>query len=403
MAETPDGKKMFVWGGLPGEVVKVQVTKKKRNYLEAIVTEVVQASRHRVTPLEPEHYLSTSPWQILDYNYEAESKQAVLKETFEREGVKVELWQEFLQKGKGEYGYRNKLEIGFWGDGSGIHFAHFIRGSHGKSIVKENKLCVEVINREASNFLHNINVFAVNTGLRAAQLKTAIFRATTSGEVVCALFVKEELDFTKFVKPEGLEGLVVYYSNPKSPASVATKELYAAGDITLTDSILGKNITYDVNSFFQVNLPVFEQALEEVKRLTKGSSVDIFSGVGAIGCVVGSKTLIESDPRNCEFACQNCVGTGVTVLESPAEQALEAINGSKSVIVDPPRAGLHQKLVSRLAEVRPPQIVYLSCNPITQARDVKMLEEHYKITHARGFNFFPRTPHIESLLILERK
>jgi 23S rRNA (uracil1939-C5)-methyltransferase len=91
------------------------------------------------------------------------------------------------------------------------------------------------------------------------------------------------------------------------------------------------------------------------------------------------------------------------VVEASTEKALEYIISDRPVIFDPPRAGLHQKVVERCLEVLPPQIIYLSCNPATHARDLKLLQEKYKIEFFEIYNFFPRTPHIETLAVLKLK
>jgi 23S rRNA (uracil1939-C5)-methyltransferase len=88
---------------------------------------------------------------------------------------------------------------------------------------------------------------------------------------------------------------------------------------------------------------------------------------------------------------------------APSEQVLENITSGATIIVDPPRAGLHEDVVRKLLEAAPARIIYLSCNPVTQARDVALLAEKYGIRSHRGYNFFPRTPHIEHLVVLDLK
>ncbi len=95
--------------------------------------------------------------------------------------------------------------------------------------------------------------------------------------------------------------------------------------------------------------------------------------------------------------------TGARAVLAASENALDSITSNAIVIVDPPRAGLHEKVVEKLLEAMPPRIIYLSCNPVTQARDVAKLAEKYGIRHHQGYNFFPRTPHIEHLVILDKK
>jgi 23S rRNA (uracil1939-C5)-methyltransferase len=402
LSELPSGKKVLVWGGLPGELVNVRIIKKKNSYAEGIVTEVTEGSKDRIRPEEPEYYLSTSPWQIMTFELENLSKKSILEEAFKREKIENVNWVNFVN-GSDIYEYRNKQEFGFWGDEQGIHLANFVRGTHGKQILVASKLADPTINSVATDFITKINDFAGETSLRAGDLKTLVLRCSRAGEVVGALFVKKELDFSNFNVPRGLKGLIVYYSDPKSPASVATKELFSFGDIKLTDTIDGVNITYDVMSFFQVNIPVFEMSLKQIKKLIKSEdTVDMYSGVGTIGLVLNSSELIESDNNNVEMAKINAKGANSKVIHSNSENALDYIDNDKVLILDPPRAGLHKKLVEKIAEVKPIQIIYLSCNPSTQARDVKLLETEYRITYAQGFNFFPRTPHIESLIVLER-
>lgn len=398
LAESDQGKKAFVWGGLPGEVVDINIVKKKRSYLEGIVTHIHEPSNDRVLPKEPLSYISTSPWQIVSFGAENRFKQAVLRETFEREGVRSIKWSNFYC-GKDEYGYRNKMEIGFWGDDQGLYLAHYRRGSHGKQIVDDNALVASSINRAARDVRDELQKLEIWAG----KLKTLVLRCNQNDIVVGALFIKEKIDMTAFELPKSLQGLDIYYSEPKSPASVPTKKVYSFGDIRLQDTIGGINITYDVLSFFQVNVPTFEMALIHIKKvLGDKKSIDLYSGVGTIGISVGSNTLIEVDRNNCTYAEKNSKDSNIKVVCTSSEKALDYILGDETVIIDPPRAGLHKKLTEKLAEVRPPQIIYLSCNPSTQARDVKMLESTYKVVYAQGYNFFPKTPHIESLIVLER-
>ncbi|MEK7152660.1 MAG: hypothetical protein AAB834_01825, partial [Patescibacteria group bacterium] len=194
-----------------------------------------------------------------------------------------------------------------------------------------------------------------------------------------------------------------------SPASVRTALLYELGTVQLHDSLLGRPFVYDVDSFFQVNLPIFERTLQRIKEQCKqdGALVDMYAGTGSIGLSVADESvdLIEVDPATAAMARINATAsdTKATVIEAPTEKVLEHITHEKPVIFDPPRAGLHDKVITSTLEMTPPQIVYLSCNPATQARDLAKLQETYAMTYFESFNFFPHTPHIETLAVLERK
>lgn len=403
-----DGRKAFVWGALPGERVMFEVSKKKKDWCEGIVVDVLEASKDRIAPLEPEIYTATSPWQILDYAKEAEHKQAILAESFVREHVNI-VWGDFYQDNN-QFGYRNKMEYNFWffNETEKVSLALHKRGSHQKVAVVGSVLASDAINSAGEALITYIN----DNNIEARPIKSAVIRSDASRNVGLSLFVNDAAvleKFTAFKHPNTVFEIV--YSNPKSPASVSTEVLLPATE-PLVDTLLGRDFKYSARSFFQVNIPVYESVLKEIALAVQESGlvnvVDMYSGVGSIGLsVVGDNqklTMVEVSEESTEQAKANMVGrSNCTVVTATAESALQYLTGDEVVILDPPRAGLHSDVTEKLAEVKPPVIVYLSCNPSTQARDVKaLIEAGYNITHARGYNFFPRTPHIESLIVLKR-
>ena len=190
-----------------------------------------------------------------------------------------------------------------------------------------------------------------------------------------------------------------------------TKRLQRWGDVILADKVLGVPFTYAAESFFQVNIPVYEQAIKDIRGWIEPNrpTVDLYSGVGSLGLTAasGPLTLVEINEAAVREAKRTISALGhedsVHAVLSPSELALEYITSDATIIVDPPRAGLHSAVVERLLTEMPPRIIYLSCNPVTQARDVALLLERYAIRDQQGYNFFPRTPHIEHLLILDAK
>lgn len=402
-----DGRKAFVWGTLPRERVTFEVIKKKSDWCEGVATEVLQASPDRIAPREPEIYTATSPWQIVNYKKEAELKQEILVETFAREHIGVTR-QDFYQDER-EYGYRNKMEYNFWyfNETGMVSLALHKRGTHQKVAVVGSALASDAINNVGKKLIDYINA----NKIQARPLKSVILRSEASGKVGLSLFVNDAsiADSFKNLKIANCIFEIVY-SNPKSPASVATEVLIENNE-PLIDTLLGREFKYSTRSFFQGNVPVYEAALRVIAAAVKESKiqhvVDMYSGVGSIGLSVVEDsqklTMVETSEESTEQAKANMIGrTNCEVVTATAESALEYLTGDALVILDPPRAGLHEKVTTRLIEVKPAKIIYLSCNPSTQARDVKMLIDcGYKITLAHGYNFFPRTPHIESLLVLE--
>ncbi|MDB5185721.1 MAG: hypothetical protein JWL85_244 [Candidatus Saccharibacteria bacterium] len=395
----PDGRKVFVWNALPGELVRVQVWRGKKKYAEGIALEVLEPSAERVEPREVNH-MGTSPWQIMNFETENKLKSEITRDIFAREQVTL---PEFAVRTDGvEYGYRNKMEYSFYGDDDGLHLALFARGSHRKEILTGSALAAPVIN-EAANAILKV----IPKEIRGSDLKTIIVRSSQKGETVAALYVKAE-KFPELPLPSGVKGLRVYHSNPKSPASVPTRLLYELGDVHLSDELFGTELTYDVESFFQVNVPVFELALTEMKNhLDEDSLTDMYAGVGTIGLSLAKKAvdLIELDTATAAMARLNAEKSHVKaqVIEASTEKVLEHIRSDRALVFDPPRAGLHDKVVDKVLETLPPKILYLSCNPATHARDIAKLQEAYTLESFEVYNFFPRTPHIESLAVLRRK
>ena len=405
------GKKLFAWGGLPGETVNVQVTKKKSNFLEGVVTEVITPSEQRVEPRDEDSYLSTSPWQIMTFDAEQHYKSALIEEAFELHDIVLPQPIGIYSDNR-EFEYRNKIEYSFWWDKEvgQLDLAFFRRGTHGKSPVDKTSLAHPAINTAA----HAIRDTLRNRETQAFNLKTVIVRCDQQGNVAAQLYVKDEM-FDAFTEQElkdfQIAGFELIFSNPKSPASVITKRLQAWGETTLTDSILDVPFTYAVEGFFQINIPVYEKALLDMKEWVDSSkpTVDLYSGVGSIGLTIGGDnvTMVEINEHAVREMERNITAmdrakTAKAIL-APSETALEHITSDSTIILDPPRAGLHEDVVTKLLEAAPERIIYLSCNPVTQARDVARLAEKYGIRHHQGYNFFPRTPHIEHLVVLDKK
>lgn len=399
-----DGKAIFVWGALAGETADILVTKSKRGVLEGTAEKIKGASVKRVEAAEQEAYMSTSPWQILDFDYENSVKLELLKQTFKHEAG-IDLKDIDMAHGEKQYGYRNKMEYNFWGDENGVHLALHKRGSGQKIMLTGSALASDAINTAGQDIIELLD----NQKIFAGDLKSLVLRSNGAGECVGALFVKKE-KFREFDIPKSLKGLVCYYSNPKSPASVKTAEVWRSGDITLKDKVCGVELEYDVDSFFQVNIEIFEQAIHDIRSNLDSSTkelTDFYGGVGSIGVLTAGKKplkVVEVHEDSAKMAEQNLAKFGLKnaeVICLPGEESLDSIVEDSTLIVDPPRAGLHKKVVQQISEIKPKQVVYLSCNPVTQARDLKLLmEAGYTIKFASGYNFFPKTPHIESLIIL---
>ena len=345
-------------------------------------------------------FLSTSPWQIIDYNYELQLKSELITEIFKEHHIDIP--SPLVVTDGCDYFYRNKMEYAlYWNNNTEkISLAFHARGSHRKIPITKSSLERPEIFEKAQQIIADLN----NRHEEARKYQSLLLRCNQKGEVSGGLYENHQ------PHPE--------FRN-------------------LTDTILGREYSYSPNGFFQINIPVYELALTEIKKhINTDKVLDLYSGVGTIGLSVASDrhlTLVECDKYAYHELCENCqegvfeggpepgkarssatapVATGAVdaprknspqAVFARSEEALDYIEEGQTVILDPPRAGCDKKLIEKLLSVCPEIIIYLSCNPATQARDIKLLLPEYQIDTVKTFNFFPHTPHIENLVILNRK
>ena len=392
-----DGKKIFFWNALPNETVsEFNITKNKSHYAEAIATKVFNHSPFRVQPMD-DCFLSTSPWQIIDYNYELQLKSELIVEIFKEHHIDIP--SPLVVTDGCDYFYRNKMEYALYWDNNTekISLAFHARGSHRKIPITKSSLERPEIFEKAQRIVADLN----HRHEEARKYQSLLLRCNQKGEVSGGLYENHQ------------------------PHPVFDN---------LTDTILGRGYSYSPNGFFQINLPVYELALTEIKHhITTDKVLDLYSGVGTIGLSVASDrqlTLVESDkfsyiemarnittegipePGKARVSAFSPVATGendatrsgnILAILAKSENVTDYIEPDSTVILDPPRAGCDKKLIEKLLSVCPEKIIYLSCNPATQARDTKLLLSKYQIGAIKTFNFFPHTPHIENLVILNRK
>ena len=375
IATNSDGKKIFLWNALPGEkVTEYQILKQKSHLTEAIALKIENPNPHRVLPHD-KHFLSNSPWQILDINYENSVKKHIIEELFS----KLKTPEITFEASDNEYFYRNKMEYSLYYDHetTKIHPAIHRRGSHHKIPILTSSLENPAIYRRAMEIIDELNLRQEDS----RKYQSLLLRCNRQGEVSGGLYEN-------------------YQPHP-------TFE-------NLTDEILGQKFSYSPNGFFQINLPEYEKVLRKIKDFIKDQNkvVDLYSGVGTIGLTVaGDKnlTLVEVDKfahgellNNIETVKSSNGNSNITGILAKSETIYDHITHDSTVIVDPPRSGCDSTLIDTINQKLPEKLVYLSCNPITQVRDLERLTQNYQITDITGYNFFPRTPHVECLTLLER-
>lgn len=404
-----DGTTIFVDGALPGEVVKARLEKGGARWAIGQLQSIEQPSQYRQTPHEA-HYFVCSPWQAVDYSYQLELKQTILKEIFDRPGLELPVLPfATVNSPLPALGYRNKLEFAVVADDAGqLSLQLHQRGSH-EAFVAAPDGCVlgtPEMNQMVVAVLQRMNAMAAPDVFKSVIIRKSL--VDNALMVVIMVEKSRKQDWQRLVVP-GLDNLIV--------ALVQTDDrprlLWSRGNQNLTEASAVGRLDYGWNSFYQVNPAAFELALPAiVEAVPTGSRVaDLYGGVGVIGLAVAGRSAdvlgIEVDPAAVVAARANAARLNIANyrVTTASAELLTATHllGRDVVIVDPPRSGLHERTIASLMAASPAVIVYVSCDPVTQARDITRLQEQYVAQSVQPFDFYPGTPHMETLVVLHRR
>lgn len=408
-----EGKVVFAYGALPGETARLGVTLEKKNFIEGEILEILTPSPLRI-PAAEEHYISCSPWQTMAYELQAETKKGLVEDLL-YQTIKETVRLDKFYPAKQLFGYRTKIEYSFVEHEGKLAFAFHKRGDYRQKYILD-KGCALIspeVNALAFQILDTLNAL----GWHIPDVKTLILReAKTTGERIAVLFLKRKDIAVPEIKLPGLSGFIAAYSNPLSPMSMVSEIMGSWGNDFLTEKLGDTVLSYGFDCFFQNNMELFQAAIGEIREAAAaggkcGKLTDLYSGVGAIGLALRDLAdkvyAVELAPNSVKYAglnaAQNKAGN-FEILCSLSEAAdAAALEGTDVLVLDPPRMGLHPKVTKRIMELLPKKIIYLSCNPITQGRDAAFFLEKYKLVRSAAFDFYPNTPHVETLLVFERE
>ena len=388
-----EGRAWFCLGALPGELCEVSIVRQSKTFVIANLEKISDPSKFRDKTLNSPAY---APWQMVDYPYQNELKKAILTELFSHPKCKV-LVSAFLPSPITSE-YRNKLTFALVREGSTYALAMHQRGSKETYPTPEGcDLGHPALNKAALAVLERLNSSEI--GDNAVSL--TVRRSSANGDIVAILHITKryKIDFQSLRSP-GLAGLVVAINGDAA---------WSYGASTLTETIMGVDITFPAHEFMQVNIPAFELALADIAKVITADNIvlDLYGGAGAIGLPIakntGAKVLsVEVNAKSVELSRSTAKALELSQYKATSSNA-DSLPDSifmniDTVIVDPPRAGLSRELIDQLIRLRIERIIYLSCDPVTQARDASLLSDVYKASPVTGFDFYPDTPHLESLM-----
>jgi 23S rRNA (uracil1939-C5)-methyltransferase len=439
-----EGAVVFIEGAVPGDVVDVLVHKKKSNLMEARVQTLLRSSTERVKPV-CEHFGTCGgcKWQHLSYKAQLQFKERFVKEALERIGkVEVREWLP-IAGSENEYFYRNKLEYTFSAKrwltpaemanenitakrGLGYHIA----GMFDKVLDVRN--CY--LQPDPSNDIRNtLKAYAFEKELsffdirnKEGFLRTLMIRNSLAGELMVLLSVyewreKELFDLLEFIKTKfpAITSLL-YTHNPKGNDTLAGLEIKTfAGRDHIIEEMEGLRFKVSARSFFQTNSAqahrLYSIARDFADLQGHETVYDLYTGTGSIanflarncGKVVGIEYVedaIADAKVNAEMNSIPNTEFFAGDLKDILNQDFFALHGKPEVLVtDPPRAGMHENVVKAIMAAAPRKIVYVSCNPGTQARDIGLMRDLYSVEKVQAVDMFPQTAHVESVALLVRK
>jgi 23S rRNA (uracil1939-C5)-methyltransferase len=440
-----DDMVLFVPGMIPGDVIDVRVTKKKKRYMEGVALSVITPSPDRVTP-PCRHFgiCGGCRWQHLPYEKQLYYKEKQVIDNLTRIGHLSMPGHDPILGSEMVYHYRNKLEFTFserrWitheeaasgaelGNSQALGF--HIPGIFDKVLDIEECLLMS----EPSDSIRNeVRGYAKERGLlfydfrqHSGFLRNMIVRRSSGGEVMVVLVTTDSHEEERIRLLDHLvrrfpEITSLYYIiNTKKNDSIADlTPVHYAGSRFITEDLHGLRFRVGPKSFYQTNSRQAARLYAVVKELAQLSGeenvYDLYTGTGTIACYLSSgasrvtgieyieEAVADARINAAENGIDNAVFLAGDIKDIFNEAMFDKRGRPDVIITDPPRAGMHVDVIAAMLHSGAQRIVYVSCNPATQARDTEMLSQGYEVTRVAPVDMFPQTFHVENIVLLEKK
>ncbi len=410
LARNPEGKTVFVPFVLPGEQVDVTVLEEKTGFARATLNQLLQPSEKRIDPgcvyfgqCGGCHYQQT------EYPNQLEFKCAILRETLQRIG-KFEWTNEIKIHAAEPWKYRNRTRMKVRTTDP-FALGYHRNSSHNLLAVKQCPISSPAINRVVQHLWQLGEAGRVPQGVTEIEFFADHDDSALLLEIYRLPGAAESPELPEFVRDlqirvPGIKGISFF---TQQPGRVTTDLKQSIGSTALNYQIGDKSFRVSAGSFFQTNRYLLHELVEVVVGDASGRmALDLYAGVGLFAAQLARRFqqvfAIESAPASARDLEVN-LPKNVTAVHTTAEQFLPKCHNLRPdlVVVDPPRSGLGDKAAKLLASLRVPKITYLSCDPTTLARDLRVfLQGGYSVEEVRLIDLFPQTFHIESMVRLAR-
>jgi len=397
-----EGRKVFVNDAVPGDLVECSLSRIKPNYFEAKLVKIIKSSDLRIKP-KCKHFdiCGGCTWQYLNYDEQLKIKETQVKEALEHiGGFKNPIVKPIIGCDEPWF-YRNKMEFSFYKEMVGLH-----PKGYRYEVFDLNECFLE--SPEIPKILEQVRNI-IKPGIISIVIREG---KRTNERLINLIYDEAEIDrvkFTEFMKPFATS---IYITKKIAKRGQKTQliEEHLHGKKTLTEEMCGLKFEILPQAFFQPNTLQAEKLYKTVAGLgeikAKHIVFDLFCGTGTIGMTLASEAKFvfgaDTNKSAIQNAEQNAKSNNIQNIEFFAGDAYKIIKEldikPDIVVVDPPRSGLSKKLTEKLAKLKPKRIIYVSCNPTTQARDLKTLKKsHYKLEVTQPVDMAPHTYHIETV------
>lgn len=445
VAKAPDGKVIFIKNAVPGDVVDVKTTKSRKAYYEA---EVIGFQKYSALRADPtcKHFEACGgcKWQNMQYEHQLAFKQKEVTQNLIRIGHLDLPEVTPIMGSENTYYYRNKMEFSFspkrWLTfdeiKSGKDFdampacGFHIAGRWDKILdIDECHLQQEPSN-EIRNFIkafaqkHQISFF--DPKVQQGMLRTLMIRISSIGEIMVLIQFfhedkpKREALLTALAEQFPQINSLQYVINGKANDTIYDQKVVLFyGKDHIVEKMENLQFVINAKSFYQTNSQQAYNLYKLVRKLAdlQGDELvyDLYTGTGTIALFIAEyahKVVgVESVPEAIDDAYVNAKNNKIDNVDFVVGDMKEvftddflSLHGTPDVVItDPPRDGMHVKVVQQLLKIAPPKIVYVSCNSATQARDLSLMKEAYDILYTQAVDMFPQTHHVEHVVLLQRK
>ena len=409
-----EGVSYFVFNALPGDIIDVKILYKKKNAFFCEIEKIISPSEYRTNiKCELNGKCGACDWVNISYPHQIELKQAIYREIFPDNPDIIESPQIDF--------YRNKCTFPVQEDEGHIKIGMYERQSHNviehQSCYLYPKIYKEIL-LSIKEWMKNSHIKPYDEQSNMGEVRFIVIRSSADLKSILMILItkKRKLGFTKQLvhlltdKFPEIKGIIQNIQPLPNNVNIGEDDKILYGESYLHENLDNLSLKIHYKAFFQVNITQTLQIYNEIQNHLNAHEVaiDAYSGIGSIGlfiankikkviCIEENKEAVESGKVN----AQNNNIPNIVFMNDTVENVLTDIisrTDIDTIIFDPPRKGLDKSIIE---SINIPKIIYLSCNPVTQKRDIKLLmAKGYELIFLKGYDMFPHTWHIESLAVL---